>query len=454
MEIKQEKLTITVYGAGYVGLVTAACLAKMGYSVLCVDVNAQRIAELQTGHVAIYEPGLSDLIQETMANQRLRFSSDIPHGVNFGLLQFIAVGTPQAEDGSADLRYIYAVAEQISRYRTEYCVIINKSTVPVGTADMLSNYLAEASRNAGKPFDYTVVSNPEFLKEGSAIFDFMQPDRIVIGTQDETAIQLMRLLYQPFVSQGFKLLNMDTRSAELTKYAANAMLATKISFINEMSQIAERLGADIEHIRQGISLDLRIGPHFINPGCGYGGSCFPKDVKALSFTAQQVGLYPKLLQSVDSVNQNQKQLLFWKIQRYFKGELQGKVVAVWGLAFKPNTNDIREAASLDLINALLSAGAIVQAYDPVAMPETAACFSQQANFSIKLSATEALQGADILAIVTEWQEFKNYELRAIKDSLSLAVIFDGRNLYEPETLKQLGIKYFAIGRGDNHEFYD
>ncbi len=342
------------------------------------------------------------------------------------------------------------MAEQISRYRTDYCLLINKSTVPVGTADKLTEYLTQASAES---LSFAVVSNPEFLKEGSAISDFMQPDRIVVGGEDPYALALMQQLYQPFVAQGYKLLTMDARSAELTKYAANAMLATKISFMNEISLIAERLGADVECIKQGMSLDARIGPHFINPGCGYGGSCFPKDVKALSFTAQQAGLEPQLLLSVDKVNQQQKQLLFWKINRYFAGQLQDKVVAVWGLAFKPNTNDVREAPSLALIHALLAAGAKVQAYDPVAMEEASKIWANDPGFMVLPSAREALQGADILAIATEWQEFKEYSPQAIKQLLRYPVIVDGRNLYQPATLAELGIKYFAIGRGENHAIY-
>lgn len=350
METYTKKLTITVYGAGYVGLVTAACFAKLGYQVLCADVDVDKIAQLSNGRVPIYEPGLAELIADSMAEKKLRFTTNIAAGVEFGLYQFIAVGTPAKPDGSADLQFVFNVAKKIGEHRQDYCIVINKSTVPVGTADKVNSIIQATAKQLNKSFSYGVVSNPEFLKEGSAIQDFTKPDRIVVGANDAQAIRMMQALYAPFIEQGYPFIAMDTCSAELTKYAANAMLATKISFMNEVSQIAERLGADIELIKAGISLDPRIGPHFINPGCGYGGSCFPKDIKALYATAQAVGYKATLLSAVDQVNIQQKQVLFNKVRSYFNKQLQQKTIAIWGLAFKPNTNDIREAPSLDLID--------------------------------------------------------------------------------------------------------
>ena len=448
METYTKELTITVYGAGYVGLVTAACFAKLGYQVLCVDVDAHKIAELSNGRVPIYEPGLAELITDSIAEKNLGFTTNIAAGVEFGLYQFIAVGTPAKPDGSADLQYVFNVAKAIGEYRQNYCIIINKSTVPVGTADQVNSIIQATAKQLHKPFSYGVVSNPEFLKEGSAIQDFIKPDRIVVGANDAKAIEMMQELYAPFIEQGYRFIGMDTCSAELTKYAANALLATKISFMNEMSQIAERLGADIELIKKGISLDPRIGPHFINPGCGYGGSCFPKDVKALHATAQEVGYNATLLKAVDQVNIAQKQVLFNKVRSYFNNQLQQKTIAVWGLAFKPNTNDIREAPSLELIKSLLAADVKVQAYDPIAMPETKRLFGEITGLNLCQTAYDALQGADALVIVTEWAEFRNFAPVQIKEYLSQPVIFDGRNLFKASLLQQLGIKYFGIGHGE------
>jgi UDPglucose 6-dehydrogenase len=448
METNPKNLNITVYGAGYVGLVTAACFAKLGYQVLCVDINAAKIAELNNGRVPIYEPGLEDLITNSISKQRLHFTTDISAAVNFGFYHFIAVGTPPAADGSADLQYVFSVAKTIGEYRQDYCIIIDKSTVPVGTADKINQLIKDTANKLNKPFDYSVVSNPEFLKEGSAIQDFMQPDRIVVGANDAQAITMMQELYSPFIMQGYQFISMDTLSAELTKYTANAMLATKISFMNEISQIAERVGADIELVKKGISLDPRIGALFINPGCGYGGSCFPKDVKALYATAKQHGYEASLLQTVDQVNIRQKQVLFNKIQRYFNNQLQQKIIAVWGLAFKPNTNDIRDSASIDLIKALLAAGITVQAYDPIAMPEFKQLFGDTPGLNLCDTAQDTLQNADGLAIVTEWAEFRAFAPARIKEYLKQPVIFDGRNIYDPIVLRKLGIKYLGIGHGE------
>lgn len=448
METNTENLTVTVYGAGYVGLVTATCLTKLGYSVLCVDVNSTKVEQLNAGQVPIYEPGLEELIVEAKNADKLKFSTDIKVGAEFGFYQFIAVGTPPTADGSADLQYVYAVAKQIAQYRNHYAVVINKSTVPVGTADEVYKIIAETARELNKPFDFAVVSNPEFLKEGSAVKDFMQPDRIIVGANNDDALTAMQRLYQPFIAQGFKLIAMDIRSAELTKYAANALLATKISFMNEISQIAERLGADVELIKQGIGSDPRIGPYFINPGCGYGGSCFPKDVRALCATAQTANYEPILLPAVEQVNLKQKQVLFKKIQKYFDGQLRGRVLAVWGLAFKPNTNDMRDAASIDLVTALLAAGVRVQAYDPVALAEAMHVFGNESGLSFCTTAQDALEGADALAIVTEWDEFRDFTPEQIRARLVTPVVFDGRNVYEPALMQKLGFTYFAIGRGD------
>lgn len=441
-------MKITIFGAGYVGLVTGACLAEVGNHVLCVDTNKERVARLKNGECPIHEPGLPELMHNNLQAGRLTFTSDAAEGVDFGFYQFIAVGTPQDEDGSADLKYVLAVAASIGEHINDYRIIINKSTVPVGTADKVSATIAQALAKRNLQVGYDVASNPEFLREGAAIKDFMNSDRIIIGTNHAQAEEHLRALYTPFNRNHDRLIAMDVRSAELTKYAANAFLATKISFINEVSQLAERLGADIEQIRIGIGSDPRIGYHFINPGCGYGGSCFPKDVVALESAAKQVNYDTPLLQAVQQVNHNQKQVLFNKIKKYFKGDLTNKTIAVWGLSFKPNTDDMREASSRTLMEALWQAGAKVQAHDPVAMPEATRIYGARKDLKLCETAEEALQNADALAVVTEWSLFYSPDFERMKTQLREPVIFDGRNLYDPAHLKQLGFKYYAIGRGE------
>ncbi|WKE66799.1 UDP-glucose/GDP-mannose dehydrogenase family protein [Gallaecimonas kandeliae] len=442
-------MKVTVFGIGYVGLVQAAVLAEAGHHVCCVDIDAAKIDGLKKGIIPIYEPGLESLVVKGTKEGRLLFTTDAEEGVNYGELQFIAVGTPPDEDGSADLKYVLAVAETIARHMQGYKVIINKSTVPVGTADKVTAKVQAVldSRRADLPF--AVVSNPEFLKEGAAVSDCQKPDRIIIGTDDVQAEKRMRELYAPFNRNHDKVIVMDVRSAELTKYAANCMLATKISFMNEIANLAELLGADIEAVRKGIGSDPRIGYHFIYPGCGYGGSCFPKDVQALVRTAEQVGYKPALLQSVEDVNYRQKQKLFQFINRHFKGELDGKTIALWGLAFKPNTDDMREASSRVLMESLWTAGAKVQAFDPEAMEETARIYGEREQLALVETMEAALEGADALVICTEWQPFRAPDFELIKGKLSQAVIFDGRNLYEPARLKELGFAYYAIGRGES-----
>ncbi|MFA7594582.1 MAG: UDP-glucose/GDP-mannose dehydrogenase family protein [Thiohalobacteraceae bacterium] len=439
-------MQVTIYGSGYVGLVTGACLAQVGNDVLCVDIDPRKIDMLNRGEVPIHEPGLDSLITENREAGRLRFTLDPAEGVAHGLFQFIAVGTPPDEDGSADLRHVLTVARSIGEHLRDYRIIVNKSTVPVGTADRVRAAVADtlAARGAGIEFD--VVSNPEFLKEGAAIDDFMRPDRIIVGTDNPRTTELLRALYAPFNRSHERILAMDVRSAELTKYAANAMLATKISFMNELSRIAEHLGADIEKVRVGIGSDPRIGYHFIYPGAGYGGSCFPKDVRALERTAREVGYQAELLGAVEAVNARQKGVLFEKIQAEFGTNLEGRTFALWGLAFKPNTDDIREASSRVLMEALWAAGARVQAYDPVAMDETRRVYGERPDLQLCANADETLQGADALVVVTEWNSFRSPDFEAIRDALTQPLIFDGRNLYDPALLANLGIRYFAIGR--------
>jgi UDPglucose 6-dehydrogenase len=441
-------MNVTIYGSGYVGLVTAACLAQVGNRVVCVDIDAERIKKLQQCIVPIHEPGLKELIQTNLEATRINFTLDADEGIEHGLFQFIAVGTPPDEDGSADLQYVLKVAETIGQGMNEYKVIVNKSTVPVGTAEKVSKTIKNELEQRNASIEYDVVSNPEFLKEGAAIEDFMKPDRIIVGVENPRTAELMRALYAPFNRSHDRVHIMEPASAELTKYAANAMLATKISFINELANIAERLGADIEEVRLGIGSDPRIGYQFIYPGCGFGGSCFPKDVKALQHIAKQVDLEPTLVSAVDRVNQNQKQVLFNKINRYFNGNLKDKVIALWGLAFKPNTDDMREASSRVLMEALWNAEAKVQAYDPVAMNECKRIYGDHPKLVLCEEKDETLKNADALVLVTEWNEFKSPDFDAIKKSLTEAVIFDGRNIYEPTLMQQLGIKYYAIGRGN------
>lgn len=442
-------MRLTIFGSGYVGLVTGACFAEAGNNVLCVDVDARKVEMLRRGESPIFEPGLDELLKRNIAAGRISFTTDAAEGVKHGLFQFIAVGTPPDEDGSADLKYVLAVAEAIGQHLTEYRVVVTKSTVPVGTADKVKARIDQTLRARGASIEFDVVSNPEFLKEGAAIGDFMKPDRIVVGTDNPRTAELLKALYDPFTRNRDRMIVMDVRSSELTKYAANAMLATKISFMNELANLAERMGADIEKVRQGIGSDPRIGYHFIYPGCGYGGSCFPKDVQALARSARDHSFNAELLNSVEAVNKRQKEVLFDKIHRFFKGDLAGKTVALWGLAFKPNTDDMREAPSRTLIDRLISAGAKVRAYDPVAAHETQRIYGDSTGLAIVGSAGEALKGADVLAIVTEWQEFRSPDFDAIKAQLKQPVIFDGRNLYDPTFVNRFGLKYYAIGRGDS-----
>ena len=441
-------MKVTVFGSGYVGLVTGACFADAGNQVVCVDIDAAKVARLQKGEIPIHEPGLEQLVHRSLEKGRLKFTTDAVAGVRHGLFQFIAVGTPPEEDGSADLSHVLGVAETIGRHMTEFRIIVDKSTVPVGTADEVRERIDRTLGERSVNLEFDVVSNPEFLKEGAAVTDFMKPDRIVVGTDDPRTAELLRSLYEPFTRNRDRMIVMDVRSAELTKYAANAMLATKISFMNEMANVAERVGADIEKVRLGIGSDPRIGYSFIYPGAGYGGSCFPKDVKALIYSAREHGLDARLLASVEAVNERQKSVLFEKINSYFHGKLSGRTLALWGLAFKPNTDDMREAPSRTLMDALWSAGATVRAYDPVAMPEARRAYGERADLVLAESAEQALAGADALAIVTEWQEFRSPDFDVIRDALRSPAIFDGRNLYDPALVRSFGLRYFAIGRGE------
>jgi UDPglucose 6-dehydrogenase len=440
-------MRLTIFGSGYVGLVTGACFAEAGNNVLCVDVDEKKVEMLRRGESPIYEPGLEDMLKKNLAAGRIAFTTDAAEGVKHGLFQFIAVGTPPDEDGSADLKYVLAVAESIGRNLTEYRVVVTKSTVPVGTADKVKAKIESTMQQRGVQVEFDTVSNPEFLKEGAAITDFMKPDRIVVGTDNPRTAELLKALYDPFTRNRDRMIVMDVRSSELTKYAANAMLATKISFMNELANLSERVGADIEKVRLGIGSDPRIGYHFIYPGCGYGGSCFPKDVQALARSARDQSFNAELLNAVEGVNKRQKEVLFGKISRHFGGKLAGRTVAVWGLAFKPNTDDMREAPSRTLIEALWGAGAKVQAYDPVADHETRRLYGERPDFTIAKSAMGALQGADVLAIVTEWQEFRSPDFETIKATLKQPVIFDGRNLYDPTFVERFGVTYYGIGRG-------
>jgi UDPglucose 6-dehydrogenase len=442
-------MRLTIFGSGYVGLVTGACFAEAGNDVLCVDVDERKVEMLKRGESPIFEPGLTELLNKNIAAGRLTFTTDAAEGVRHGLFQFIAVGTPPDEDGSADLKYVLAVAESIGRHIGDYRVVVTKSTVPVGTADKVKAKIDATLKDRGAAFEFDVVSNPEFLKEGAAINDFMKPDRIVVGTDNLRTGELLKVLYDPFTRNRERMIIMDVRSSELTKYAANAMLATKISFMNELANLAERMGADIEKVRLGIGSDPRIGYHFIYPGAGYGGSCFPKDVQALSRSARDHSFNAELLDAVEGVNKRQKEVLFEKMQRYFDGKLKGRTIALWGLAFKPNTDDMREAPSRVLMERLWEAGAKVRAYDPVAGHETQRIYGDRADFEIVKSAPDALKGADALAIVTEWQEFRSPDFDAIKSELRHPVIFDGRNLYDPAFVKRFGLSYFAIGRGES-----
>lgn len=440
-------MKVTIYGSGYVGLVTGTCLAQVGNDVLCVDIDEDKINRLNNGEIPIYEPGLEDMVTENSKAGRLKFTTDPKMGVEHGLFQFIAVGTPPDEDGSADLQYVLAVANSIGTHMDDYRIIIDKSTVPVGTADKVKEKIQSTLKTRGVNAEFDVVSNPEFLKEGDAIQDFMSPDRIIIGTDNVRTAELIRTLYAPFNRNHERLITMDIRSAELTKYAANAMLATKISFMNELANLAEKLGANIEKIRVGIGADPRIGYHFIYPGCGYGGSCFPKDVQALERTAGEIGYDAELLKAVEAVNKRQKKVLFSKINKHYKQGLKGKTFALWGLAFKPKTDDMREAPSRVLMEQLWEAGARVQAYDPEAAEEAARIYGQRDDLTLTDTSEAALKGADALIIVTEWTQFRSPDFDLLKSSLKEAVIFDGRNLYDPEQLEKMGITYYAIGHG-------
>jgi len=447
-------MKVTVFGIGYVGLVQAAVLAEVGHDVLCVDVDAAKVENLKKGIIPIYEPGLTPLVQENHQAGRLNFTTDAAAGVAHGQLQFIAVGTPPDEDGSADLKYVLAVAGTIAKHMTEPKVVLDKSTVPVGTADKVKAHMASVLAERGVAIPFDVVSNPEFLKEGAAVNDCMRPDRIVIGTDSEEVKELVRELYAPFNRNHDKVIFMDVRSAELTKYAANCMLATKISFMNEMANLAEKLGADIEAVRKGIGSDPRIGYQFIYPGCGYGGSCFPKDVQALIRTSEGIDYQPALLQAVESVNNRQKYKLPELIKRHFGDNLNGRTFALWGLSFKPNTDDMREASSRVLMEELWKAGAKVQAYDPEAMNETQRIYGLRDNLSLVGTKEAALKGADALIICTEWQQFRAPDFAVIKANLKSPVVFDGRNLFEPARMARDGFSYYAIGRGDSIRRYD
>jgi UDPglucose 6-dehydrogenase len=439
-------MKITVFGSGYVGLVTGACLAEVGNQVICMDVDQHKIDQLKQGIIPIFEPGLDELVKENQAAGRLHFTTDVKEAVDFGLFQFVAVGTPPDEDGSADLKYVLAVARSIAEHMTDYKVIVDKSTVPVGTADKVKATVQEVLQQRAANLEFDVVSNPEFLKEGSALDDFMKPDRIIIGTDSLRSAELLRDLYAPFNRNRERVINMDIRSAELTKYAANAMLATKISFMNELANLAERLGADIEHVRHGIGSDNRIGYSFIYPGCGYGGSCFPKDVKALERTARDYGYHAELLSAVENVNDRQKYRLVEKIIAHYQGELKGKNFALWGLAFKPNTDDMREAPSRVILEALIEAGAGIKAYDPEALLEAQRIYGDKPGLTYCQNQTDTLQDVDALIIVTEWNQFRSPDFDELHRKLHDKVIFDGRNMYEPKQVKQSGLQYYAIGR--------
>ena len=442
-------MRVCIFGTGYVGLVTGTCLAEVGHDVVCVDIDQAKVDGLNRGIIPIYEPGLEPMVKANHAAGRLRFTTDAPSGIAHGDVLFIAVGTPPDEDGSADLQYVLAVARTIGRHLARPAVVVDKSTVPVGTADKVRAAIADELAQRGAAIAFDVVSNPEFLKEGAAVEDCMRPDRIVIGADNPAAVDKLKRLYAPFNRNHDRIVTMDVRSAELTKYAANAMLATKISFMNEIANIAEQVGADVEMVRKGIGSDPRIGWHFIYPGAGYGGSCFPKDVQALARTAQQHGVEPRLLAAVEGVNEAQKAHLFELMVRHYGGEaaLRGKTVALWGLAFKPNTDDMREASSRRLLQQLWDAGARVRAYDPEAMAETRRIFGARDDLVLCDSAAAALQGADALVVMTEWKQFRSPVFAALAAQLADAVIFDGRNLYEPADVEAAGIAYYGIGRG-------
>lgn len=440
-------MKVAIFGTGYVGLVTGTCLAEIGHDVTCVDIDATKIAKLRTGQVPIFEPGLEPLVESNLEAGRLNFTTDAQPAIESSEIIFIAVGTPPDEDGSADLQYVLEVARTVGRFLQRHAIIVNKSTVPVGTAARVRDAISTVLRARSVEHDFDVVSNPEFLKEGAAVKDCMHPDRIVIGADTRSAFNRMKRLYAPFVRNHDRFVEMDIASAELTKYAANAMLATKISFMNEVSNIAERVGADIEAVRKGIGSDPRIGWHFIYPGAGYGGSCFPKDVRALGRTARELGMVPELLEAVESVNTRQKGHLYELIERHYGEAPTGKVFAVWGLAFKPNTDDMREASSRRLLEQLWAIGAVVRAYDPEALGEANRIYGNRTDLVLCNSADDAIEGCDALVILTEWREFRSPDVRMLKARVQDAVIFDGRNVFDPEEIEQGEIAYYGIGRG-------
>ena len=439
-------MKITIIGTGYVGLVTGTCLAEVGNEVLCLDIDPRKIEILESGGIPIYESGLQDMVTRNILANRLSFTTDIEKSVHFGDIQFIAVSTPPDEDGSADLQYVVAAARNIARHMSGFKLVVNKSTVPVGTADKVHAVIAEELAKRNTNHDFCIASNPEFLKEGAAVDDFMKPDRIVIGTDSDRATAILREIYAPFQRNHDRLVIMDIRSAELTKYAANAMLATRISFMNELAILAEKLGADIEQVRHGIGSDPRIGYHFLYAGCGYGGSCFPKDVQALRKTAQEVGIPVRVLDAVNDANEVQKSVLIHKLIARFGNNLKGMQFALWGLAFKPDTDDMREAPSRTMLNALWSMGASVSAYDPASMEETFRIYGERADLTLVDSPMDALKGADALLIATEWKVFRSSDFNTMKALLKNPIIFDGRNIYEPKRVREHGFEYFGIGR--------
>ena len=439
-------MKITIVGSGYVGLVSGACFADLGNDVVCFDLDQQKVATLKAGGIPIYEPGLEQLVRHNVEAGRLRFTTDVKESVAHGTLQFIAVGTPADQDGSADLRYVLDAARSIGRHMSEYRVVINKSTVPVGTAERVRAVIEEELKGRGVALPVSVVSNPEFLKEGAAVSDFMRPDRIVVGSSDERATQIMRQLYAPILRNHDRLLVMDPRSAELAKYAANAMLATRISFMNELANLAEKLGANIEAVRHGIGSDQRIGYHFLYAGVGYGGSCFPKDIQALQHTAGEYGMQMTIVDAVEKVNRTQKQRILEKVRMRFGEHLDNRRFAVWGLSFKPNTDDMREAPSRVVINGLLARGASVNIYDPVALKEARQVYAKEPAVHFAPSTTAALDGADALIIVTEWKEFRSPDFDDMKKRLKAPIVFDGRNLYDPGMMREAGFEYFSMGR--------
>jgi len=442
-------MKISVIGSGYVGLVQATVLAEVGHDVICMDIDQHKVEQLSKGHVTIFEPGLSALVRENLDSGRLHFTSDEKLAIEHGEVLFIAVGTPSGDDGSADLRFVFSVGDAIARHQVDPLIVVEKSTVPVGTGDALHTHISEALAKAGRTLQFDIVSNPEFLKEGSAVRDCRRPDRIVIGCERQEVRDVMRELYAPFNRNHDRILFMDLRSAELTKYAANCMLATKISFINQIAELAEHLGADIEAIRLGMGADPRIGYDFIYAGCGYGGSCFPKDMRALIHTAEAAHCSNDLLQAVEAINERQKHKLFERVKAYFKGDLKGRTFALWGLAFKPNTDDMRDAPSRELMESLWAAGAQVRAFDPEAMQQTQLLYGEQPDLMLMGTPESTLNGADALIICTEWQQFKAPDFDLILKRLANPVIFDGRNLYDVERLAQKGITYFPIGRGES-----